>query len=58
MADTPEQLKADRRGNTILVPIAIAIVFPILAGSMLLRTGSDGSPPADMSQQRGAKIQR
>jgi hypothetical protein len=43
MANLP---KADRRGNTVLVPIGIAIVFVILAALMLLRNNpGDRAPP-------------
>ena len=50
--------KADRRGNTIFVPLGLAIVFVVLACLMLIRGSPDGKAPADMTRQSDVRIPR
>jgi hypothetical protein len=46
MADSRDPLPdADRKGNSMLVPVGIVVICGIIVGLMLMRMGSDSSPP-------------
>jgi hypothetical protein len=55
MADNDNIPKADRRGNTVLVPLGMAAVFIVLAVLMMMRTEETAptpQPPPGASQPK------